>query len=83
MKTQVTTPDGHTIGLSSSLITGREVVTYDGQVVSKKTTTLYLSPHSFQVTEGGAQATYEVNFIAGWFGHGYIVRRNGIPIAHS
>ncbi len=83
MKIEVTTPSGHLISISSSKITGQEVVTYDGQTVSEKRSLLYVSPHSFWATEEGEEVIYEVNILAGWFEHGYIVRRNGLPIAHS
>ena len=44
---------------------------------------MYLTPHSFKVTENGESVVYEVNLITGLTSHGYIVRRNGIILAHE
>jgi len=75
---------GHQITIETSLWTGRERVLCDNQVVSSKTSMFYVTPHSFQATENGEQITYEVNVLSGWLGfdHGYIVRRNGVVVAH-
>jgi hypothetical protein len=75
---------GHQIRIETSYLTGSERIVCDGQVVSAKTSMFYLTPHSFQLDEGGESVTYEVNVLSSMFGfdHGYIVRRNGVILAH-
>jgi hypothetical protein len=74
---------GHTIEIDTSSWNGSEAVSYDGVEVSKKRSFMYLTAHSFTVTEEGQSIVYEVNVITGMGGHGFIVRRNGIIVAHQ
>ena len=41
------------------------------------------APHSFTLREGNADVVYEVNVLSNGFLAGYIVRRNGIVVAHE
>ena len=75
--------NGHTITIDTSSWTGSEEVFYDGQSVSKKRSFMYLTAHSFTAQEGTESVVYEVNVITGLGSHGYIVRRNGIIVAHE
>jgi hypothetical protein len=79
------TPQGLHIRIEVSLFTGREVVRCDGEIVSSKTSFLYLTPHSFIREEDGESIVYELNVITGFLGTrpGHILRRNGIVVAHS
>ena len=75
---------GHMIEIAASLWSGVERIQCDGQTVSQKRSFFYVTPHSFTLQEGDERATYEVDILTGWLGidHGYIVRRNGIILAH-
>lgn len=75
--------DGAEIIIDSSALTGKETVTYDGQVVSEKTSYLYLTVHSFDVVTNGVRDVYEVNVIAGLGKQGFVIRKNGIVVAHE
>jgi hypothetical protein len=76
MPKHLVTVPGHTLEIATSLWTGFERIRCDGQIVS---------PHSFSLEEGYERVTYEVDILTAWFrfDHGYIVRRNGIILAHS
>jgi hypothetical protein len=75
---------GHTLEINTSIWSGAERIRCDGQTVSEKRSLFYITPHSFILQEGDERATYEVDVLTGWLGfdHGYIVRRNGIILAH-
>jgi archaellum component FlaF (FlaF/FlaG flagellin family) len=77
------TVNGHTIEIDTSSWNGSEEVLYDGQSVSKKRSFMYLTAHSFTVTEAEETIVHEVNVVTGLASHGYIVRRNGIIVAHE
>ena len=83
MPTFTTVIDGAEIVIKSSAMTGKETVIYDGQVVSERTSMLYMSVHSFNVQRGDTVDVYEVNVIGGLTGHGFAVRKNGIIMAHE
>jgi hypothetical protein len=74
---------GHTIEIACSLFTRKERITVDGRVVSEKRGLLYLTPHSFILREGSADVVYELNVLSNGFSMGYILRRNGIIVAHQ
>ena len=74
---------GHTIEIDTSSWNGSEAISYDRAIVSKKRSFMYLTAHSFKATENGESITYEVNVITGLTSPGYIVRRNGIILAHE
>lgn len=75
--------NGHSIRIDTSSWNGNEEVFYDEQSVSKKRSFMYLTAHSFTVQERSESVVYEVNVITGMSSHGYIVRRNGIIMAHE
>ena len=75
--------DGAQIVIESSTLTGKETVTYDGQLVSEKTSYLYLTVHAFDVVTNGVRDVYEVNVIAGIARQGFVIRKNGIVVAHE
>lgn len=78
------TINGHSIRVIASIWRASEEVVYDGQRVSKKVSYLFLTPHSFTVTEAGESVVYEVNVIASLgLSPGFIIRRNGIIMAHK
>lgn len=77
------TVHGHLITIRISLWSGKEQVLYDDRVVSEKSSFLFVTPHSFTIDEDGEASTYEVNVLSGFFSLGYIVRRNGIIVAHQ
>ena len=83
MITKSATVQGHLITIRISLWSGREQVRYDDRVMSEKTSFLFVTPHSFTVEEDGEAIVYEVNVLSGLFGVGYLVRRNGIIVAHQ
>jgi len=68
-----------------SLWSGWERLRWNGATVSEKRSVCYVTPHSFKCDEPGGPALYEVNCLTGWLGGlaGYIVRRNGLIIAHK
>jgi len=74
---------GHTLEIGWSMWTGKERITMDGRVVSEKRSYLHITPHSFTLREGSADVVYEVNVLSNGFLVGYIVRRNGIIVAHE
>ncbi|WP_375434464.1 hypothetical protein [uncultured Hymenobacter sp.] len=74
---------GHQLEIGASYWSGRERITYDGQVVSEKRSYLFVSPHIFTVVEDGADVVYEVNLLSGVLRIGFVVRRNGIAVASS
>ena len=75
---------GHSLEIVTSYWTGAERIRCDGQTVSEKRSVFYVTPHSFVLKEGDERASYEVNILTSWLGfdHGYIIRRNGIVLAH-
>jgi len=83
--TNTFTIPGHTIEIKGSIWSGLESVVCDGREVSSKRSMYYLTPHSFRLQEDGQEVVYEVNVLTAWMGysHGYIVRRNGIILAHK
>lgn len=84
MRKQSVSVPGHTIEISTSLWSGAERIKCDGQVVSEKRSFFFITPHSFNLQERDGRATYEVEVFMNLFGfdHGYMVRRNGIILAH-
>jgi hypothetical protein len=75
--------NGHTIELFYSLWSGRETIKYDGNVVcNRRNLMTFSSVNSFKVQEEGEEIVYEVQSIAGIFGQGFAIRRNGIIQAH-
>lgn len=82
MKTFSVPTNGHQIEISFSQWSGKERILYDGRVVSEKRSFQFLTPHSFRVDDGGEEVIYEVNVLTGFGSYGYIVRRNGIIVAH-
>lgn len=83
MPTFRTIVDGAEIVIESSALTGKESVTYDGTVVSEKRSMLYMTVHTFDVVTKGVRDVFEVNVIAGIGSQGYVVRKNGIVVAHE
>ncbi len=75
--------DGADLRIELSALTGMERVFFDGALVSEKRSFLYLTVHAFNVQTGGRTDVYEVNVITGMAQYGYVVRRNGIVIAHE
>lgn len=76
--------NGHQIEIYASIWNGKEVVKYDGAIVSKrKNYRTFTSFHSFQVDEAGEAIVYEVQIVGGLEGNGYAVRRNGIIQGHK
>ena len=73
----------HTLEIAWSIWTGKERISVDGRVVSEKRSFHQFTPHSFTVREGNADVVYEVNVFSNGFLTGYIVRRNGIIVAHD
>ena len=83
MPTFRATIDGAEIVIDSSSLSGRETVTYDGEIVSEKRSLLYLTVHSFNVQRGDVLDVFEVNVIAGLGSQGVVIRKNGIVVAHE
>ena len=70
--------NGQRITVWYSLWNGKERIEYNGAVVSEaRNLTRPVTPHEFEVDEGGERVKYEVR-IAEPFGH--VVRRNGVTI---
>jgi hypothetical protein len=76
-------PDEHTLQIEYSRLTGREHIRYDGDPVSGRRCLGFVSAHVFRVTEGGHAVVYEVNLYSTFLDMRYVVRRDGIPVAHS
>ena len=68
----------HTIEVKNTAL-GTEIVKYDGQLKAKGYSLFGRSYH-FVVEEDGQQATYEVEFKAGFLSAHFTVRRNGIVV---
>jgi hypothetical protein len=83
MRQKTVRAGGHTLEIGWSMWTGKERITMDGRVVSEKRSYLHITPHSFTLREGSADVVYEVNVLSNGFLVGYIVRRNGIIVAHE
>jgi hypothetical protein len=83
MKTFTVETHRHQLVISTSIWSGQERVTYDGEVKSEKRSFLFVTPHIFRVTEADADVVYEVNLLSGLLSLGYVVRRNGIAVAVS
>ena len=71
--------------IDASLWSGWERLRWNGEIVSEKRSICYVTPHSFKRDETEETALYEVNCLTGWLGGlgGYIVRRNGLIVAHK
>jgi len=75
--------NGHQIDIHASIWNGKEVIKYDGAVVSQRRNFLtFTSFHSFQVDENGEEIAYEVQISSG-FGIAYAIRRNGVIQGHK
>lgn len=83
MPTFKTKVEGAEIVIESSSVSGKESVKYDGEVVSDKKSYLYMTVHSFNVKTGDRLDVFEVNVIAGVGRQGYVIRKNGIVVAHE
>lgn len=72
------THNNHTIEISNNGLTGKEVVKYDGQVMSEKRSMMG-TVHTFRVEEESQSVQYEVEIGTRW--HGFsswtTVRRSG------
>ena len=76
--------NGHLIELFYSIWTGKEIIKQDGKIVSeRRNLKTFSSVNSFKVQEFGEVVVYEVQTIAGIFGQGFAIRRNGIIQAHK
>jgi hypothetical protein len=76
--------NGHQIEVFISIWSGKETIKYDGNVVcDRRNLSTFSSVNSFKVQEEGEEVVYEVQSIAGLFGPGYAIRRNGIIQAHK
>ena len=75
--------DGAEIVIESSSVSGKETVKYDGEIVSVKKSYLYMTVHSFNVKTRDQLDVYEVNVIAGIGAQGFVIRKNGIVVAHE
>lgn len=73
--------DGHKIEISSMSLTAKEVIKYDGAVVSEKRS-IAGATHIFSVSENNEDIQYEIEIGTRWhmFSAWAIVRRNGIVI---
>jgi hypothetical protein len=71
--------NGHQIRIEWSVWTGKEKVSYDGQIMSDRHT-IAGGIHVFTVNEGSETAQYEVRFSLGVTSPPIEVRRNGIII---
>lgn len=75
--------NGHEFELKYSLWTGREQLFYDGRLMADKRSFAFVTPYVFTVEEVGESVVYEVNILTTLsFNIGYIIRRNGIAVAH-
>jgi hypothetical protein len=74
---------GHAFEITRTYLIGKQRITVDGRVVSEKRSLFDLTPHSFSLYEGSADVIYEVDVLSMGFLMGYIVRRNGIIVAHQ
>jgi hypothetical protein len=75
--------NGHEIEIRASYWNGGETVTFDGVVVSRKTSWQSLTAHGFEVVEkSGERSVYEVDILGG-LKMGFILRRNGVFVAAS
>lgn len=84
MKTREFKVNGRRIRLEASAWTGKEIVYYEGKVVSEKRDFTSYSVHTFEAREAGEDVVYEVNFFHNnWGLPGYVVRRNGIAVSHD
>lgn len=84
MRYHIELDDHHAIDLELSPWSGKEVVYYDGKIVSEQRNLNIFSPvHSFTVQETGENMVYEVQILAGFLSYGYAVRRNGIIKTHT
>jgi hypothetical protein len=78
------TINGHTFELFYSLWNGKEIIKYDGKIVAeRRNLKTFSSVNSFRIVEEGEEVVYEVQSLAGIFGQGYAIRRNGIILAHK
>jgi hypothetical protein len=82
--TEAVNVNGHLIEIFYSNWSGKEIIKYDGTIVAERTNlSTFNSINSFKVQEEGENVVYEVQSLAGFFGHGFAVRRNGIIQAHK
>ena len=76
--------NGHLIELVYSIWNGKETIKYDGKIVcERRNLKTFSSINSFKVQELGEEIVYEVQTIAGIFGQGFAIRRNGIIQVHK
>ena len=74
---------GHTIEIARTFFIGDQRITVDGRVVSEIRSQLDFTAHAFTVREGSADVPYEVDVLSKGFLLGYVIRRNGIVLAHD
>ena len=71
--------EGNIIEVEEWSITGKEVVKYNGDIVSQKRT-MFGGNHIFRVEEKGEMVNYEVRITPGFLFPKTIIRRNGLII---
>jgi hypothetical protein len=82
--TEAVNVNGHLIEIFYSNWSGKEIIKYDGTIVAERTNlSTFNSINSFKVQEEGENVVYEVQSLAGFFGQGFAIRRNGIIQAHK
>ncbi|WP_435355384.1 hypothetical protein [Emticicia sp. SJ17W-69] len=76
--------NGHLIEIFYSNWNGKEIIKYDGKIVAeRRNLSTFSSINSFKVEEEGEEVVYEIQSLAGIFGHGFAIRRNGIIQVHK
>ena len=76
--------NGHQIEIFLSAWSGKEVIKYDGNIVSeRRNLQTFSSIHSFKAQEESEEIVYEVQSFSGIINQGYAIRRNGIIQAHN
>jgi hypothetical protein len=83
MPTFRATIDGAMLVIESSAVTGKETVTFDSERVSEKTSYPSMTVHSFNVQRGDQVDVFEGNVIAGLAEQGFVMRKNGLVVAHE
>ncbi|MFC1725390.1 hypothetical protein ACFL4T_07160 [candidate division KSB1 bacterium] len=75
--------NGHIIEILCSIWSGKEIIKYDGQIISKKRKFRSSSIHNFAVNESGERILYIVELFWKSLGLGYEIKKNGATVAQE
>ena len=73
--------NGHTIEILCSIWSGKEIIKYDGHIISKKRKFRSSSVHNFEIDQSGSKTNYNIELFWKSLGLGYEIKENGAIVA--